>query len=296
MKLLFRLFLLAAMVALGWWLWTVCFPSPEKVVLQRMQSLAQVLTFKSDISNINRATRASEFIGYFSVDTEILIDVPELGTHTMSGRDEVREAGNGGFAALTSYGWTAVEIVVRDVERLAAQLADSPFRIIGPPAVLEFDFTDQLKAMQVVGPGGEVIYLTQIDGVIPGFDLPVAHSFVGQPFIMVLASPDIATAGAFYAGFGRPVGPTMAAPIAILSHAHDLAPDYRHNLATVALDDASLIEIDASPAGTVARPLSSIGLPCGVAMVSLHGAVPAAKPDGSRLAKGNAGEWVEIVA
>jgi hypothetical protein len=202
----------------------------------------------------------------------------------------------GDFAALTSYGWTAVEIVVRDVDRLATQLADSPFRIIGPPAVLEFDFTDQLKAMQVVGPGGEVIYLTQIDGVIPGFDLPVAHSFVGQPFIMVLASPDIATAGAFYAGFGRPVGPTMAAPIAILSHAHDLAPDYRHNLATVALDDASLIEIDASPAGTVARPLSSIGLPCGVAMVSLHGAVPAAKPDGSRLAKGNAGEWVEIVA
>ena len=79
MKIVIRLFLLAAVVALGWWLWTVFFPSPERVVLKRMQSLAELLTFKSDISNLGRASRASEFIGYFSVDTEIVVDVPELG-------------------------------------------------------------------------------------------------------------------------------------------------------------------------------------------------------------------------
>ena len=199
------------------------------------------------------------------------------------------------FSALTSFGWTAVEIVVRDVDRLAAQLAGSPFRIIGPPAVLEFDFTDQIRAMQVVGPGSEIIYLTQIDGEIPGFDLPVAQSFVCQPFITVLASPDIAAAGAFFADLGRPAGPTMAAPIAILSHAHDLPADHRHSLATVALDDASLIEIDASPAGTMPRPHSSIGLPCGLAMVSVYGDAPATQPDGSRVVKGIVGEWLEIL-
>ena len=99
MKIFIRLFLLAAAVALGWWLWTVFFPNPEKVVLKRMQSLAELLTFKSDISTIGRATRASEFISYFSVDTEIVVDVPELGAHTLSGRDEVRETANGGFCA-----------------------------------------------------------------------------------------------------------------------------------------------------------------------------------------------------
>lgn len=102
MKIFIRLFLLVAAVALGWWLWTVFFPSPEKVVLKRMQSLAELLTFKSDISTIGRATRASEFIGYFSVDTEIVVNVPEVGSHTLSGRDEVRETANGGFATVTS--------------------------------------------------------------------------------------------------------------------------------------------------------------------------------------------------
>ena len=113
MKIFFRLFMLAAVVALGWWLWTVCFPSPEKAVLKRMQSLAELLTFKSDITNVGRATRASEFIGYFSVDTEIVMNVPELGTHTFSGRDEVREAGNGGFATVPSLSVSFLDAAVK---------------------------------------------------------------------------------------------------------------------------------------------------------------------------------------
>ena len=113
MKIFIRLFLLAALVVLGWWLWTVFFPSPEKVVLKRMQSLAQLLTFKSDISNIGRATRASDFIGYFSVDTEVVVDVPELGAHTLSGRDEVRETANGGFAGLPSLAVSFLDTTAR---------------------------------------------------------------------------------------------------------------------------------------------------------------------------------------
>ncbi|HTB82410.1 MAG TPA: hypothetical protein VK742_02035 [Candidatus Sulfotelmatobacter sp.] len=113
MKIVIRLFLLAAVVALGWWLWTVFFPSPERVVLKRMQSLAELLTFKSDISNLGRESRASEFTGYFSVDTEIVVDVPELGAHTLSGRDEVREAGNGGFASAPSLSVSFLDATVK---------------------------------------------------------------------------------------------------------------------------------------------------------------------------------------
>ena len=102
MKVAFRLILFAGLVALGWWFWGVCFPSPEKVVLKKMASLADTLTFGSDASNITRATKASSFIGYFSVDAQILVDVPELGSHTLNGRDEIRETGNGGFAGLPS--------------------------------------------------------------------------------------------------------------------------------------------------------------------------------------------------
>ena len=36
MKIFFRLVLLAAVAALGFWLWTVFFPSPEQVALKKI--------------------------------------------------------------------------------------------------------------------------------------------------------------------------------------------------------------------------------------------------------------------
>jgi hypothetical protein len=199
-----------------------------------------------------------------------------------------------GFRPLACLGWTAIEIVVQDLQALADRLADSPFRIIGPPAVLDFDFTDAISAMQVVGPGGEILYLTQIDGVIPGFDLPAALSIVGQMFIMVLATAGIADSASFYEEQGAQVGPTIAARIAILSEAYDLPAEQRHDLATVALAERSLIEIDAFPAAVVARPASAIGLPSGIAMVSM--ATPADDPAGSgSVIIGRAGEWIELL-
>ena len=197
---------------------------------------------------------------------------------------------------LASFGWTAAEIVVADVDALAEQLADSPFRIIGPPAILDFEFTDQLKAMQVLGPGGEILYLTEIGGEIPGFALPKAESFVGQLFIMVLAAADIAGPGAFYAGQGRMIGPEILAPIEILSSAHGLPPEYRHRLATIALDDRSLLEVDAYPDGTGPRLPSSIGLPSGIAMVSVYRGEPpdVSSPPGP-IVVGAAGEWIEML-
>ena len=198
-------------------------------------------------------------------------------------------------------GWTAAEIVVENVEVLAEQLANSPFRIIGPPAVLDFEFTDQLKAMQVVGPGGEVLYFTEIGGEIPGFDLPKAMSFVGQLFIMVLAATNVSAAGAFYAAQGRPIGPTIEAAIEIVSAAHGLPPTHRHSLATIAFENLSLLEVDAFPDGTTLRSRSSVGLPSGIAMVSVwagdgsarDSAAGSAKP--GRVTIGAAGELIEML-
>jgi len=52
------------------------------------------------------------------------------------------------YKPLTSLGWNAIEIVVQDLEGLAKELANSPFKIIGEPRVLDFDFTrsDQRNA------------------------------------------------------------------------------------------------------------------------------------------------------
>ena len=67
----------------------------------------------------------------------------------------------------TTYGWSASELIVQDVDQLADDLADSPFEIIGPPKNLSF--TDDIRAMQVLGPANEILYLTQVKDNVPGW-------------------------------------------------------------------------------------------------------------------------------
>src|ERR1039457_1061508 len=102
MKIASRLALLAAAAGLGFWLWTVLFPSPEKIVLKKISSLAATATVSASDGNIIRAGKVSNFIGYFSTDVEIVCDAPELGVHTLSGRDEIRQSAAGAFTQLTS--------------------------------------------------------------------------------------------------------------------------------------------------------------------------------------------------
>lgn len=195
------------------------------------------------------------------------------------------------FAPLATLGWTALELVVQDLHALAERLVDSPFRIVGPPAVLDFDFTDALSAMQVVGPGGELLYLTQIDGEIPGFDLPRAESAVGQMFVAVLAAADLDRTGAFYAEAGRPAGPIFEARIDFLTDAYALPAGHRHALTTVALAARTLIEIDAFPRAARPRGLSDIGLPSGIAMVGVHAGATAR----TGMLRGATDEWIELL-
>lgn len=102
MKIAFRLLLLAVLGGLCFWLWTVFFPNPEKVVLGKLSSLAATASVGAGEGAISRAAKVSNLIGYFSTDAVISYDVPGLGAHTLSGRDEIREAAAGGFASLAS--------------------------------------------------------------------------------------------------------------------------------------------------------------------------------------------------
>jgi hypothetical protein len=113
MKIAFRLVLLAAAAALGCWLWTVFFPSPEKVILKKIASLAATATFSAADGNITRASKVSNLIGFFSTDAEISVDAPELGAHTLSGRDEIRETAAGGFTSLTTLTVQFLDVSVR---------------------------------------------------------------------------------------------------------------------------------------------------------------------------------------
>ena len=197
-----------------------------------------------------------------------------------------------GYVPLRHFGWNAIEIVVQDLDRVAAQLDASPFQILGPPETLDLGFTDRIRAMQVAGPSGEVLYLTEIDGPIPGFDLPTAQSLVDGAFVAVLGASSLPASLHFYGAlFGTAASPILDARIACLSAAHDLPSDTRHNLATVALPEMCLLEIDAYPRSAVPPRPAPCGLPGGIAIASFH-ALPG---KGSELLTGPDGERIEIL-
>ena len=102
MKIVTRIILVIALAALGYWLWTIFFPNPEKVVLKRIASLANTATISASDGAIVRAAKVSSVIGYFATDAEIEFNTPETGSRTVTGRDEIREMAAGGFANVHS--------------------------------------------------------------------------------------------------------------------------------------------------------------------------------------------------
>jgi ketosteroid isomerase-like protein len=113
MKITFRLVLLAAAAVLGFWLWTIFFPGPEKLVLRKISSLATTATFSASDSNITRAAKAGNLVGYFTTDAQIIFDAPGQAARTLSGRDEIREAAYGGFASLPALKVQFLDVTVR---------------------------------------------------------------------------------------------------------------------------------------------------------------------------------------
>lgn len=100
------------------------------------------------------------------------------------------------FEPLLTFGWNAFEIILDDIQAVRARLANSPFKIIGEPRPL--GFRPSIYAMQVVGPGKEVLYLATETGDRSISPLPAPHGLVGRPFIMVLGGPDVMAMRDFY--------------------------------------------------------------------------------------------------
>lgn len=164
-------------------------------------------------------------------------------------------------------GWNAAEIMVQDTDAVARKLEGSPFQVIGPPA--DLSFTDKIRAMQVLGPARESLYLTSFKEKMAEFDTPDAKHFVDRVFIVIAGGDSVASLNAFYhRHFDVPVAPVIPAVISVVSRAHGLPADTRHDLAALALSGQSYIEADTMPAGTLPRTSEGGELPPAISMVS----------------------------
>ena len=171
------------------------------------------------------------------------------------------------YIAFKSVGWNAAELIVEDVDGLAVQLENSPFKIIGSPA--DLSFTKDIRAMQVMGPANEILYLTQFKNKVPEFDSPKPRCAVDQTFIVVLAGRSLdEMQGYFHANFKLPKATVIESRIRSISRVFNFPADTKYKAAALALKDQSMIELDELPKKGNNRLSLDGYLPAGIAMVS----------------------------
>lgn len=162
--------------------------------------------------------------------------------------------------ALGSYGWLAQELLVEDVDELAASLEGAAFEVLRPPRNL--DVSNLIRACQVRGPDGEILYLTQVNGEVPDSELPQNAEGVDHLFIAVLSTPDRDASLEQYAALSGNTGTRFDMRISVVNQHRGWDLERKHPIATLQLAGRTLIEIDgledtvASPAGACAGTAS----------------------------------------
>ena len=92
MRIIARLALVAVLVALGFWLYTVLFPSPEKVIRKRLAEVAQLASIRRGQGLLSLATSIQELANCFDSQVEITLNWRGRSDHSLAGRDEIIEA------------------------------------------------------------------------------------------------------------------------------------------------------------------------------------------------------------
>ncbi len=236
---------------------------------------------------------------------------PESGADVFIRVVEIDPVAN--YKPMTTLGWNAFELIIDDVYKLNERLVNSPFDIVGPPASLGGDL-DFIHAMQVVGPAGDILYLTCDRVRAPDTLLPVPGAFVGRPFIVVLAGNGVDSTQSFYhEKFAMKREEDMQTTIGVLARMQGLPEDHVFDMGFMALaQTGNFIEYDGYGNDYGQRPQTAGQLPPGCSTVSFSvdsldvfdlDFVGDAVTDASlvygggraRTARGPAGELIELV-
>ncbi len=170
-------------------------------------------------------------------------------------------------APFTRRGWLALEVCVQNVDALFEELREGPFEILGEPA--DLDVSPNVRAMQVQGPAGEIVYLTEVRAEVPGFELARARCAVDRLFIPVALSADRASASRTWQAFAGIRTMQFDIRITVINRAWELPLERRHPVAVAQLGGGSLIEIDQLP-GLRCQNHATGHLRSGIAMVGIE--------------------------
>lgn len=173
-----------------------------------------------------------------------------------------------GFRPTTTFGWNAYELTVQDVFGWPARLDGSGFTVVGPPK--EIPGLPYFVAMQMTGPGKEMIYLNEVRSDTPTSDLPRAASPVDHAFIVILATPNRAATMAWYRDtLGFIDGGTYTIPYSMINRAFDLPADHMTTISMAQAGRMPIVEVDDYPEQATERRRDDGLLPAGNALVTL---------------------------
>jgi hypothetical protein len=176
------------------------------------------------------------------------------------------------YTPMTSYGWNATELLVSDPDAIAADMGteDSLFEVVGAPKDL-WPAPNAPRAMQAVGPGGELLYLTRNLQAAGALGLDETMPLVERPFIMVLGGPSMSELTEFYGGtLELLVDAPSFFKISMISKANNLDPETTYPLSIAYAAPGYLIEMDELPEMTGPRVVAEGHLPPGVAIVGFN--------------------------
>lgn len=139
------------------------------------------------------------------------------------------------------HGWLSLEVLVGDIDTLAAGL-QAPFKVLGAAANLEL--SDAIRAAQVLGPCGELLYLTQIKAPVPPFDLPMTDATVASTFIGVMTTPDREASQRAWSALLGAKGWAFDTKITVLNRAYGKPLEGRYPVAVIPMPGQCMVEID----------------------------------------------------
>lgn len=102
MKIVSRLVLLGILITAGVWLWTLVFPSAEKVVRKRLAQVAAEASFNSGENPLVIAVRSENLASRFSTNVEVNLNAPGFERLQFSGRADITQAAAGARTRLSS--------------------------------------------------------------------------------------------------------------------------------------------------------------------------------------------------
>ena len=215
-------------------------------------------------------------------------------------------------ACYMTAGWNALEFTVASCDQAMESLLANGFTLLG--AAEDLSFADgALRAGQVLGPNGEVLYVTQINRQIDNFVLPHTKCLVDKMFIVILGSNNVEQSTQYYmTDHNAEKKDVFEAPVAFIADFHGIDRETVFYVGTVGLDPEHYIELDGMPDTITPRAVVDGAMPGGIAMMTfstdtLEDHRPAARNGtttesskvysgkGSLVVEGTQGEWIELI-